>query len=151
MVIKNSIKLAFVATLVVLCCYAAENFLAEPVKSRTTNQMRHRLKQEVLELAGTIVKQQSKCIELTAKTQQQLFTCIEQGAYSEKNCFIARASRQELHQVRDKLKEITAAYEKELQRLVQIESIAYSIAHVTVPESTKKSEATNAKLASGKQ
>lgn len=105
-----------IGAVVVLYC-TAENFVVQqPTRRKTAGQ----IKQESTELAGILVQQLSKTIELQAKIQQVLCARVTEYAEGDKKGLLAQLQGKELLEYTEQLRAACARQEQELSNLQQI-------------------------------
>ncbi len=100
----------FLTCMGVFWCFS-ENFLMteKPPRPRSGQQV----KQDIIEVMGTLVEQESIAIETKAQIQRAFFNHIKAGADGDKKSLFARASTKQLEQLLKMLRQEEERYRRE--------------------------------------
>ncbi len=109
---KIIIITGFIGLLGVMWCYA-ESFIVEENQKRP--RPNHQVKQEILDLMGRVLEQESEAIKSKAEIQKALYAKIRGYAEGDKKAFFSVASKPDLHRVLRLMREKKARMDKEIE------------------------------------
>ncbi len=102
----------FMGILCAMWCYA-ESFLVENNQKRV--RPNHQVKQEILDLMGRVLEQESEAIKSKAEIQKALYTKIRGYAEGDKKSFFSTATKSDLQRVLRLMREKKARMDKEIE------------------------------------